>query len=421
MNVRLLPAILLLPLSALAASFPIQPLPASVGVNIHFIRGHEHDLDMIAAAGFKFARMDFIWTETEPSKGKYDWSAYDELTANLEKRGIRPYYILDYSNPLYETDPLSPQHPESVQAFARWAAAAAKHFRGRPIIWEIWNEPNGGFWHPAPNVAQYTALALATCKAVRRADPHAIIVAPASALFPWDFLEAFFHSGVLAYLDAVSVHPYRGDPPETVAADYQRLRQLIARYAPKGKKIPILSGEWGYTTSSGGVSLQTQADYIARQQLFNLFCGVPVSIWYDWSNDGQDPANAEHNFGTVTYDLKPKPAYIAIRTLTRELSAYRISRRYDTGDAADYALVLTNAGGAVKLAAWTIGKPHPATFVLSQTPADKNLPWVNGDNEKGTLKIERGRFVTELSGAPKYIILGKAHLQLAHADNNRGK
>lgn len=77
-------------------------IPQGVGVNIHFTRGHERDLEMIAAAGIKWVRMDFTWSATERKKGEYNWSAYEELTANLEKRGIRPYYILDYSNPLYE-------------------------------------------------------------------------------------------------------------------------------------------------------------------------------------------------------------------------------------------------------------------------------------------------------------------------------
>src|SRR5262245_7962962 len=138
------------------ADLPELVLPQGVGVNIHFTRGHERDLDLIAAAGFKFIRMDFGWGGIERKKGEYDWIAYEELTANLEKRGMRAIYILDYSNPIYEEtvigknpitgkehrDVASPQHPESVMAFARWAAAAARHFAGRRIIWEIWNEPN---------------------------------------------------------------------------------------------------------------------------------------------------------------------------------------------------------------------------------------------------------------------------------------
>ena len=367
----------LLPRSAFAGNLPDPFLPAGVGVNIHFIKGHEQDLDMIAAAGFKIVRQDFFWTDIERKKGEYDWSEYDTLTSNLEKHGLRPYYILDYSNPSYEgrstsTNPItgamehdavaSPQHPESIAAYARWAAAAATHFRGRGVIWEIWNEPNGFFWKPKPDAAQYAALALATVKEIRSADPQACIVAPACAGFNWKFLETVFQSGVLEYLDAVSMHPYRGKPPETAAKDFARLRELIARYAPHGKNIPILSGEWGYPSSTNGVPVETQATFIVRQQLSNLLNGVPLSIWYDWKNDGQDPGNREHNFGTVDFDLKPKPAYAAIQTLTRELSGYRIARRYETTNEQDFVLVLTNSMGQTKLTAWTLGSPHRVIF-----------------------------------------------------------
>jgi len=69
---------------------------------VYPLLGDRGVFDLITAAGFKFIRMDFVWSEIEQQKGVYDWSAYDELTANLDRRGIRAYYILDYSNPLYE-------------------------------------------------------------------------------------------------------------------------------------------------------------------------------------------------------------------------------------------------------------------------------------------------------------------------------
>lgn len=374
----LIPLLSLLPL-ALGAQIPPLVLPEGVGVNIHFVTGHERDLDMIAAAGFKFVRMDFTWAAIERKRGEYDWSGYDELTANLEKRGIRALYILDYSNRLYEeevtsSNPIggkphkttaSPQRPESVAAFARWAGAAAKRYQGRNIIWEIWNEPNIQFWQPKPDVQQYIALALATCKAIRETDPQATVVAPATSGFPWAFLETFLKSGVLEHLDAVSVHPYReySKSPETAAGDYAKMRQLIDRYASAERKgkIPILSGEWGYSSRTTGVSLETQADFAVRQQLSNLLNGIPLSIWYDWKNDGDDPKENEHNFGTVMPDLKPKPAYFAIQTLTRELSGYSIESRLTLTNAEDFALVFTNTAGERKVAAWTTGKAHLAT------------------------------------------------------------
>ncbi len=394
-------------LCCFAAEIPDPVIPAGVGVNIHFTAGHEKDLDLIAAAGFKFIRMDFGWGATERNKGQYNWSEYEQLQSDLEHRSLRAVYILDYSNGLYEEDNASPQHPESVQAYARWAAAASKHFKGRHIIWEIWNEPNISFWRPKPDAQQYTTLCLAACKAIREADPSATIVAPASSEFPWAFLETLFKGGALEQLDAVSVHPYRpySKGPETAAADYAKLRQLIERYAPAAKKqMPILSGEWGYATHTKGVSLETQAAFAARQQLSNLLEGVPLSIWYDWKNDGTNPADAENNFGTVLPDLAPKPSYHAIQMLTRELNGCRILRRLPLKNEKDYVLVCADKLGGQKLAAWTTGDQHP---VQIQLRAQGNAPGtISGTGPGFPQQPREGHITLQLSAAPQYVSLG---------------
>jgi hypothetical protein len=362
--------------AVLCAQIPPAVIPAGVGVNIHFITGHARDLDLITNAGFKFVRMDFSWQATERKAGVYDWVEYDALTASLEQRGMRAIYILDYVNELYE--PMvdarravgeraperhlaSPRHPESVTAFARWSAAAARHFQGRHILWEIYNEPNGDFWRPRPDAAEYTTMALATAKAIREAEPSATIIAPAMSGFEWKYMEYFLKSGVLEFLDGVSVHPYRppSSPPETAAADYKRLRELMDRDAPKSKrgKIPILSGEWGYASNTKGVSLETQAAFAVRQQLSNLLNGVPLSIWYDWKNDGRDPDDGEQNFGTVKDDLQPKPAYAALKTMTEELNGYRLQKKSASTET-DFILIFVNGDGHEKVAAWTLAQPH---------------------------------------------------------------
>ena len=181
-----------------AATLPSGALPFGVGVNIHFTRGNTQSLDLIAAAGIRVVRMDFLWSTIEKSKGVYDWSAYDELLANLEARGLQPYFILDFSNALYEQLRVSwigaypdgtylsaPQHAGSVAAFAAWAKAAATHFAGHNVIWEIWNEPNlATYWKLVPDAGKYSALALSTCNAIKSADASAVVVGPASSGFP---------------------------------------------------------------------------------------------------------------------------------------------------------------------------------------------------------------------------------------------
>jgi len=355
--------VLLMSITASAGALPDPVVPAGLGVNIHFTGEPARDLEMIQAAGFRFIRMDFIWEAIEREKGVYQFEAYDQLTAGLEKRGIRALYILDYSNPLYESD-RSVRTAEGRQAFARFAAAAAARYRGRGILWELWNEPNIGFWVPQPSVDDYMALAKAVFPAIREADPEALRVAPATSGIPLDFLEACFRRGLLDLVDAVSVHPYRQSAPESVVPDYQRLRALIARYRPDRPDLPILSGEWGYSCVWEGFNDERQGQYLPRQFLTNLSEGIPVSIWYDWHDDGPDPKEPEHHFGTVTLDYQPKPAYQAMQRLVAALEGMRFVKRLQS-DPADWLLLFAD-GERRALAVWTTGEAHEAEPIPGQ-------------------------------------------------------
>jgi hypothetical protein len=380
--------LLLIVLRSDAAPIPTNPtLPTGLGVNIHFTHPKPGEMEMIAAAGFTTFRMDLAWSATERRRGEYDFSAYDHLLAACEAHHIRPYLILDYGNRLYDNDQ-SPHTDEARNAMAAWAAAAVLHLKGRNVIWEMWNEPNiKQFWKPVPNVEDYIALTKAVGAAIRKAGPGETFIGPAASTMDFKFLEPCLKAGLLEYWDAVSVHPYRQTAPETASADYRRLRELVEKYAPAGKAVPILSGEWGYSAAWSKYDANVQGKMLPRQFLTNAMNGVPVSIWYDWHDDGTDPKEAEHHFGTVlnpyhenrTPPYDPKPAYLAVKSLTTELGAYRFAKRLEAGNPADdYVLLFVSANdaNARKLAVWTTsaqshrltipGLPSPVT--LTDTP-----------------------------------------------------
>jgi len=354
---------------ALPDALPPPVVPQPFGVNIHFTGAPARDLDGLAAGGFGWVRMDFVWDHIEKVKGQYDFAAYDTLVAGLTARHIQPLFILDYGNDLYQTG--APRTPEAQAAFARFAAASAVHYKGKPILWEIWNEPNGGFWKPQANAAEYGRLALETARAIKEADPNATVLAPGTSGIPLDFLESVFGTGLLRYIDAVSLHPYRGGPPESAAGDYPAVRRLIRKYAPKGKVIPLVSSEWGYT--SVNVTEEQQGQYLAREWLSNLAEGVRLSIWYDWHDDGLDPKDGEHHFGTVHNDYTPKPAFEAAQRLTRALGGYRFVKRLPLASDRDYLLLFAR-GVSVKLAFWTTGDAHPVSLPGSRQLALTGSP-----------------------------------------------
>lgn len=377
---------------------PERVIPELFGVEIHFTRALPGELNVLATGGFRWVRMDMFWNTVEQVPGRYEFWEYDALVAAMTQRGIRIVFILDYGNPYYDHG-FAPHSPEARAAFTRFAAAAVRRYRGKGVIWEIWNEPNlDHFWAPQANVERYGTLLLQTVAAIRRADPTAFIVAPGTSGFDWPFWTALGEMGAFTKLDAVTVHPYGIEIPEQVGPYYVQLTTLLHRYSPAWK-IPVLSGEWGYSSVRGGISEGQQAHYLARQWLINLAYDVNLSIWYDWRDDGLDPTDIEQNFGTVRHDFSPKPAYRAARTLLTTLDGYRLMRRIPLENPDDY-LLLFQKEAQVAIAIWTTGEAH--TVILPISVDDVKVVEMLGD--VGVLPSEGGGLVVAISQSPRYLM-----------------
>jgi hypothetical protein len=385
-------------------------IPDGIGVNIHFLGPKPGEMEMLVASGAHWVRMDFAWDEIEKAPGRYDFSKYDNLVATLEFYKLAPYFIFDYSNKLYDNG-MSPYTEEGCRAFAQWASASVEHFQGRGIIWEMYNEPNFQFWRPKPNVHDYIVLALEVGEAIRTVAPGEVYIGPATALIDFDFLAACFKAGLLNYWSAVSVHPYRQRDPESVAAEFRKLRELIAAYATKGKQVPILAGEWGYSSTWNwkGMDEGKQGKLLAREFLNNLASGVPLTIWYDWHDDSADPQDPESHFGIVRFPYepdshpvyRPKPAYVALQTLTGALNGYHFSRRLPTGSPDDYVLLFTRARD-VRLVAWTTS-PAERKVIIAASRGRFSLTDHLGQRLRPT-GVHGGKLEITLTDAPQYLV-----------------
>lgn len=405
-----------------AGQMPELTIPDGFGVNIHFTN-RPKDLDYIADAGLKFVRADLIWEAVEKEKGLYDFKTpgYDALTQGCTKRGIRIMYILDYSNRLYESE-RSVRTEQGRRAFAAFAKAAATRYKGKGIMWEIWNEPDhSNFWKPQPSYEDYTKLVKATVQSLREADSTGLILAGSlsGTGIKLEWLEQCFKRGLLDDIDGLTVHPYRPwrrRSPESVIKEYINLRNLINRYLPERKNVAVISGEWGYSLvhfSGTRYSEEQQAQYLVRMFLVNLYQKIPVSIWYKWRDGGTDPNNKSHHFGIVSSISEPKLAHFAARNLSQVLEGYSVVERLDLGNERDFALKLSK-GANKAIVFWIVGQDEdqPIAFWTGAQEHQVTLPVGPGKamlvsmfGSKTALSWKTNGLKLTISQSPKYLLI----------------
>lgn len=399
-----------------------QSLTNKIGINIHN-SGHTNlttNFDKIVEAGFKYVRDDIYWTDVETIQGQYIFVRsgldIDAYINTLISKGLIPYLVLHGFNPIYCTDNSAVSESEQT-AFTNFAIACATRYANKNIIWEVHNEPNNAvFWSPQTSATpnDYTSLVKQVAMAIKNVDKSAKVFAPAlsygTTLYGWDtynWLEQTFKNGLLEYIDGISVHPYRTMSPETVITDIFNARTLIKKYT--NRDIELISGEWGYSTVSNWnseganyiVDETTQAQYLTRMLLINDYLNIPLSIIYDWKDDGTDNTNVEDWFGIVQNDgITAKPSYTSLQTLFNTLNGYTFVERIDIGKQDDYLLRYINNSNQQNIYVfWTIDSLH--TFILNESILNGTLITMNGTQSS----INGNNLILNISGSPTYLIL----------------
>jgi hypothetical protein len=364
--------------------------PLRLGVNIHLLRD-DHALDEAKAAGFGFVRMDMMWANVERN-GSYRWRQYDALLRALDARGMGVLWILDYGHPNHGGD--VPRTPQDIAAFSQFAEAAAAHFKGRNVQYEIWNEPNlSQFWPPSPNASEYAALLREAIAAIHRADPSAKVSSGGVSKIDVPFLGQVLDPRLAAELTAIGMHPYRKAGPETIAPELESLRYRFGRAF--GDRVEIWDTEWGYSSAdavkdapSNGHADGTrrrQAALAVRELLTVWAVGFPLAVWYDLRDDGPDATNPEHNYGLLDSGGNEKPAMKAIRTLTTLVGEHKYAgmvgetppglhaMRWD-GSTETIFIVWSDQSGDRRTVEYTKRGLISATDMMGQAVKSKDLP-----------------------------------------------
>lgn len=253
--------------------FPLPTLKPLDGasVNVRSATLSQSDIQMIGQSGFKYVRMDLWWCNVENYKGQYDFSFWDQVMSWANTAGLRVNFVLNAGNQNYtKTIMTLPDSPAAQQAYINYAVACVNRYKGQGILWEIFNEPDGSNL----SATAYCSLAHRTIQAIRAVAPQEWILGPSISSISnpnaLAYLQTCLNGGLLSDLDAVSVHPYNSDAPETMAKQFKSVQGMITKAG--GVNKPVMATEWGYPVSSlpaslppspyqeGGVNLLAQSN-----------------------------------------------------------------------------------------------------------------------------------------------------------------
>ncbi|MBA2079845.1 glycosyl hydrolase family 39 [Rhodanobacter sp. PCA2] len=354
----------------------------------------------------------------------YNFSYVDQIYDGLLERGVRPFVELGFMPRDLSSDPKALQdfwyHPNVAppKDYALWDGmirAFAQHLVARYGIdevsqwyFEVWNEPNIGFWAGNPKMETYYTLYDHTARALKSVSPRLRVGGPSTA-------QAAEVAGFLRHvhaadvpLDFVSTHVYGDDTAENVFRTDENIprKDMVCRAVDKVhkeiqaspySKLPFFMSE--YNASYANLPNVTDTVYMGPW-LANTIraCAGKVDAMSYWTfsdvfeEGGVVRSPFYGGFGLIAERNIAKPSFNAFAMLHR-LGDVRLPV------ASDSAIATRRADGTVVLALWNYAPPVGDTAAYTV----------------GKPKGEVRHFEVELSALP-----AQATAQVWRLDENHG-
>ena len=221
------------------------------------------------------------------------------------------------------------------QAYADRSATLAATYGTKVKYYEVWNEWNGGFglgceWGQAGtacvDAAMYTDLLCRTYKAIKAAQPTAIVIGGATAGVDTNFISGMLDAGAGNCMDMVSAHPYvfmetAYSVPANAPA-YQGVTKFVQAITAihnlvktkTGKVMKVVVSEDGRTDGGNSANRQRVAAYLkqlyAKAQTISFLEGI---WWYEL----EDVASHAQGHGLLSGNNVRKPAFYAYKALPK--------------------------------------------------------------------------------------------------------
>jgi len=395
------------------------------------------------ATDFKYVRFHNIFHDEvgiydEDAQGKavYNWSYVDQIYDGLLADGVKPFVELSFMpKKLASAEFWHPfwYHPNISEPkdYAKWDAmiqAFAKHLIERygieevsSWLFEVWNEPNIGFWAGFPPQKTYWTLYDHTALALKGVDKRLRVGGPSTAQAAWvaEFIKHCKEKNIP--FDFASTHVYGNDTADNVFGTNEEIPRdkMVCRAVKKvhdeikKSAAPNTQLIWSeFNAAYDNTTQVTDSTYMGPWMASTIAqCDGLVDVMSYWSfsdvfeEQGVVKTPLYGGFGLIAADNLPKPAYNAFKLL-HKLGDERIPLQSDS------VLATRNKDGSLVLALWNYApsgldqvadkadkaKSAPVTLTLKLRNSKATSAQVSRvDREHGDL-----RPAYEKMGSPRY-------------------
>ncbi|MGB9878278.1 MAG: glycosyl hydrolase, partial [bacterium] len=257
----------------------------------------------------------------ESEEGEFNWGRYGQSAKAQARHNITVYQIF-HDCPSWASIELSGgrkaanQPPKDPVYVYRMVNRLVKDLGKYVRYFEVWNEPNIGFFNGRPE--DYAAILKSAYLGAKDADPNFGILIGSAAGTPGEFYERVYENDVAGYFDIYNQHWY-GAPEDLFNFLPNVVISQLHRFNLDSK--PIWMTEMGmraYPDENGDFKEveRQQASYLVRAYACALANGVSRFFYFYLCEFLEGSVSL---WGIVRSDLTPKPTYVALANLIRQL------------------------------------------------------------------------------------------------------
>lgn len=342
-------------------------------------------------------RSDISWASVEPIDSlpkDYNFTFYDLSFLGANRAGFQLVVTIGGNPSWAATYPNGPIDKVDLGKFVEFVGTVVERYDGdgwedapgSPVIdyWEFYNEPDNGsrlaaerggaYWGHFG--ADYAWMLCTVYPVIKAANPRAQVVLGGLA-YDWfeeqngpfvrEFLDDVLAAGGGNCFDVMNFHYYPAfesvwspyGPGLSGKANY--LRDKLVQYGVINK--PMICTETGWFSGNHPSIPSTpeeQSRYVVKLFAQSIASGLQYSIWFSWI----DPGPFYGDFGLLTQDLQPKPAFYVYQVVAKKLGQSSFQYALSSAELDNLALegyLLTTAGG------------HPLYVLWSKDEASRSL------------------------------------------------